>query len=357
MIDLTKIREIPHRRFNPLTRDWVLVSPHRNQRPWQGQTEREPQERGLRYDPLCYLCPGNERAGGVLNPQYDSTFVFDNDFAALTPNIPHAAVGDSGTGILIAEAEPGLCRVVCFSPRHDLTLAQMDVPAIRTVVDSWADQYRELGAMPEVNHVQIFENRGEMMGCSNPHPHGQIWANNTLPNEPRKEQESLIEYRQRNQSCLLCDYAEMERASGERIVCENEHFLALVPFWALWPFELLLCSKSHFADLTGLSDFGRAALADILKRITTRYDNLFETSFPYSMGFHQQPTDGVEHPEWHLHAHFYPPLLRSATVRKFMVGYELLASPQRDITPESAAERLRGLSEQHHRNGKSQAGD
>jgi UDPglucose--hexose-1-phosphate uridylyltransferase len=357
MIDLAKIREVPHRRFNPLTRDWVLVSPHRNQRPWQGQTEREPEERGLRYDPHCYLCPGNERAGGVRNLQYDSTFVFDNDFAALKPSIPHSDEGDSGTGILIAEAESGLCRVVCFSPRHDLTLAQMEVPAIRTVVDAWAGQYRELGAMPEINYVQIFENRGEMMGCSNPHPHGQVWANSTLPDEPRKEQASLIEYRQRNQSCLLCDYAELERAAAERIVCENEHFLALVPFWAIWPFELLLCCKSHIADLTGLNDSGRAGLADILKRITTRYDNLFETSFPYSMGFHQQPTDGVDHPEWHLHAHFYPPLLRSATVRKFMVGYELLASPQRDITPESAAERLRELSEKHYRNGKAQAGD
>lgn len=357
MIDLAKIKEVPHRRFNPLTRDWVLVSPHRNQRPWQGQTEREPEERGLRYDPHCYLCPGNERAGGVRNPQYDSTFVFDNDFAALKPSIPHSDVGDRGRGIFIAEAESGLCRVVCFSPRHDLTLAQMDVPAIRTVVDAWAGQYLELWAMPEINFVQIFENRGEMMGCSNPHPHGQVWANSTLPNEPRKEQASLIEYRQRNQSCLLCDYAELERVAGERIVCENEHFLAVVPFWAIWPFELLLCSKSHIADLTGLNDSARAALADILKRITTRYDNLFESSFPYSMGFHQQPTDGVDHPEWHLHAHFYPPLLRSATVRKFMVGYELLASPQRDITPESAAERLRGLSELHYRNGKAQAGD
>jgi UDPglucose--hexose-1-phosphate uridylyltransferase len=357
MIDLTRIKEVPHRRFNPLTHDWVLVSPHRNQRPWQGQTEREPEERELRYDPHCYLCPGNERAGSARNPQYDATFVFDNDFAALRPGVPTAKVGDEGKGLLAAETEPGVCRVVCFSPRHDLTLAQMEVPAIRAVVDLWAEQYRELGAMPEINHVEIFENRGEMMGCSNPHPHGQIWANHTIPNEPRKEQASLAEYRQRNQSCLLCDYVELERAAGERIVCENDHFTAVMPFWAVWPFELLLCSKSHIADLMGLDNSARYALADILKRITTRYDNLFETSFPYSMGFHQQPTDGVEHSEWHLHAHFLPPLLRSATVRKFMVGYEMLASPQRDITPESAAERLRSHSEQHYRNGKGQAGD
>ncbi len=357
MINLESIREVPHRRFNPLTRDWVLVSPHRTQRPWQGHTERQPEERELRYDPHCYLCPGNERAGGARNATYDSTFVFDNDFAALKPDVPHAQVTDEGSGIFLAETEPGVCRVLCYSPRHDLALAHMDVPAIRKVVDLWAEQYSELGAMPEINHVQIFENRGEMMGCSNPHPHGQIWANNSIPNVPRLEQTSLIEYRQRNHSCLLCNYVELERAAGERIVCEDEHFVALVPFWAIWPFELLLCSKSHVGDLASLDDPARTALAKMMKRITTRYDNLFETSFPYTMGFHQQPTDGTHHAEWHLHAHFCPPLLRSATVRKFMVGYELLDSPQRDITPEYAAERLRNLPEQHYRNGKTQAGD
>ncbi|HEY4933024.1 MAG TPA: UDP-glucose--hexose-1-phosphate uridylyltransferase [Terriglobales bacterium] len=357
MIDLAKFKEVPHRRFNPLTRDWVLVSPHRTQRPWQGQTEREPEERELRYDPHCYLCPGNERAGGARNPQYDSTFSFDNDFAALKPDIPHVDVGGGSKGLFVAETESGVCRVVCFSPRHDMALACMDVAAIRRVVDIWIAQHRELGAMPAINHVQIFENRGEMMGCSNPHPHGQIWANRTIPNVPRLEQESLIEYRRLHQSCLLCDYVELERAAGERIVCENDHFIALVPFWATWPFELLLCSKGHITDLGSLNDTARTALADILKRITTRYDNLFGTSFPYTMGFHQQPTDGNEHPEWHLHAHYYPPLLRSAIVRKFMVGYELLDAPQRDITPEHAAERLRSLSDQHYRNGKTQAGD
>ena len=357
MTDFTKLKDVPHRRFNPLTRDWVLVSPHRTQRPWQGQTDREPEERGLRYDPHCYLCPGNERAGGIRNPQYDSTFVFDNDFAALKPDVPGEQLSAGRKGLLIAETEPGVCRVLCFSPRHDMTLAQMDVAAIRKVVDLWAGQFRELGDMPEINHVQIFENRGEMMGCSNPHPHGQIWANKTVPNVPRVEHASLTEYWQLNESCLLCDYVELERAAGERIVCENEHFVVLVPFWAIWPFELLLCSKSHIADLTGLDDTARGALADILKRITIRYDNLFETSFPYTMGFHQQPTDGVDHPEWHLHAHYLPPLLRSATVRKFMVGYELLDTPQRDITPEYAAERLRNLPEQHYRTGNTHAGD
>jgi UDPglucose--hexose-1-phosphate uridylyltransferase len=357
MIDLSKLKEVPHRRFNPLTRDWVLVSPHRTQRPWQGQTERQPEERELRYDPHCYLCPGNERAGAARNPQYDSTFVFDNDFAALKLNVSPADISDGGKGLLIAEAEAGACRVVCFSPRHDMTLARMEVAEICKVVDLWTEQYRELGAISEINHVQIFENRGEMMGCSNPHPHGQIWANYTIPNVPRLEQASLIEYRRLNQSCLLCDYVELEHAAGERIVCENEHFIAVVPFWATWPFEILLCSKDHLAELGGLNETARMALADMLKRITTRYDNLFETAFPYTMGFHQQPTDGAEHPEWHLHAHYFPPLLRSATVRKFMVGYEMLDAPQRDITPEYAAEQLRGLSDQHYRNGKARAGD
>jgi UDPglucose--hexose-1-phosphate uridylyltransferase len=355
MIDLIALREVPHRRLNPLTGDWVLVSPHRALRPWQGQTEHEPEERTLAYDPHCYLCPGNSRAGGVQNPKYGSTFVFDNDFAAMKPDVAPVTISDSD--LFLAESEPGICRVVCFSPRHDLTIAEMDVNSIRGVVDVWAAQYRELGAMPGINHVQIFENRGEMMGCSNQHPHGQVWANHTIPNEPRKEQAAQAAHIARNHSCLLCDYVERERAIGERVVYENHHFVALVPFWAVWPFEILLCSKGHVADMSALDDAGRSALADILKRITTRYDNLFQASFPYTMGFHQQPTDGAPHPEWHLHAHYYPPLLRSATVRKFMVGYELLDAPQRDITPELAADRLRNLPDKHYRNGRGQAGD
>jgi UDPglucose--hexose-1-phosphate uridylyltransferase len=357
MIDLARIRDVSHRRFNPLTRDWVLVSPHRNQRPWQGQTERQPEARELRYDPHCYLCPGNERAGGVRNPQYESTFAFDNDFAALKPDVPLVGATDGTKGLFIAETESGICRVVCFSSRHDMTLAHMDMAAVREVVELWTHQYRDLGAMREINHVQVFENRGEMMGCSNRHPHGQIWANRTIPNVPSLEQASLIDYGRRNRTCLLCDYVELECEAGERMVCENEHFVAVVPFWATWPFELLLCSKSHVLDLSGLDDAARSALADMLKRINTRYDNLFETSFPYTMGFHQRPTDGVEHSEWHLHAHYYPPLLRSASVRKFMVGYELFDTPQRDITPEYAAERLRSLSEQHYRIRNMHAGD
>ena len=338
------IGEHPHRRLNPLTREWVLVSPHRTQRPWQGQLERVPPSGQLQYDPQCYLCPGNARAGGAQNPQYESTFVFENDYAALRPDTPPGET--SGAGLLTAESEPGVCRVVCFSPRHDLTMAKMNAAGLREVVDTWVAQYGELGGLPFIKHVQIFENRGEMMGCSNPHPHCQIWANSSLPSEVAKEQSSQLAYRQEKGCCLLCDYVALERASGERVICENDSFLALVPFWAVWPFETMLLAKTHVTAIDELSASGRDDLADILGRVTRRYDHLFEVSFPYSMGFHQRPTDEQPHPEWHLHAHFLPPLLRSATVRKFLVGYELLAMPQRDITPETAAARLRALPEE-----------
>ncbi len=347
-IDLRELRQAPHRRYNPLTRDWVLVSPHRTERPWQGQVERTPVPASLAYDPSCYLCPGNARAGDTRNPQYTSTFVFENDFAALKPEARKGSVNECGRGLIVAESERGLCKVVCFSPRHDLTLARMSVDEIRPVVDVWRNEYQAIGSLPDINYVQIFENRGEMMGCSNPHPHCQIWASETIPNEPAKEQAALTEYRERNGSCLLCDYVAYELSTGERIVCENEQFVAVVPFWAVWPFETLVLSKVHATDLSSMSDEARTALADILRRLTIRYDNLFEVSFPYSMGLHQRPTDGQEHAEWHFHAHFYPPLLRSATVRKFMVGYEMMATPQRDITPESAAERLQRSPDKHY---------
>jgi len=336
----------PHRRLNPLTGEWVLVSPHRTDRPWQGQVEKTPAPAAITYDPSCYLCPGNSRAGGNRNPAYTSTFVFDNDFAALRPD---TRPGEFREGMLAAKAEPGLCRVVCFSPRHDLTVSRMAPAAIRAVVDTWVTQYAELGAMPFINYVQIFENRGEMMGASNPHPHCQIWANESIPAEPAKEQSSLRAYRDSNGgACLLCDYAALEAGRGDRLVCENASFLAVVPFWAVWPFETLVVSRRHLTGMDQLTGGERDDLADIMKRLTTRYDNLFEVSFPYTMGFHQRPTDGEAHEEWHFHAHYYPPLLRSATVRKFMVGYEMLGNPQRDITPESAAARLRELPEEHY---------
>ena len=334
----------PHRRLNPLTGDWVLVSPHRTERPWQGLVERMPSAAPPSYDPQCYLCPGNARAGGAMNPRYDGTYVFDNDFAALVDNTAPSEF--DGGPLLSARAERGICRVVCFSPNHGLTVSRMALGEIRRVVETWVEQCRELSRHPAIRYVQIFENRGEIMGCSNPHPHCQVWAGETPPNEWRKEQTAQAAYRSARGSCLLCDFLALERQS-ERLVCENDSFVALVPFWAVWPFEILLVSRRHCPSLDSLADAEQNDLAGILKQIATRYDNLFEVSFPYTMGFHQRPTDGVPHEEWHLHAHFYPPLLRSATVRKFMVGYEMLAEPQRDLTPESAAARLRALPAKH----------
>jgi UDPglucose--hexose-1-phosphate uridylyltransferase len=331
----------PHRRFNPLTREWVLVSPHRTDRPWQGQVEKSDAPQSPRYDPECYLCPGNVRAGGVRNPHYEATFVFDNDFAALKPDVPCEQT-DTG-GLLVAETEPGICRVVCFSPRHDLTIANMELADLRKVADAWAAQYGELGAREGINYVQIFENRGAMMGASNPHPHCQIWASHSLPNEIAKEQASLLAWRENRGSCLLCDYESLERNAAERVVEENAAFVTMVPYWAVWPFETMIVSRRHVTAIDQLTGDELDALADVLQRTTARYDRLFNVSFPYTMGFHQRPTDGAQHDEWHLHVHFYPPLLRSATVRKFMVGYEMLATPQRDITPEAAAERLRAI--------------
>jgi UDPglucose--hexose-1-phosphate uridylyltransferase len=330
-----------HRRYNPLSGEWILVSPHRTARPWQGQTEARAVAPTVAYDPACYLCPGNSRAGGIANPCYESTFVFDNDFAALLPEVP---TGDLRVGSLLqARSESGLCRVVCYSPYHHMTLGQMPVAGIRQVIDTWAAEYQSLGARAGVNAVTIFENRGAMMGASNPHPHGQIWGNETVPIEMVKESSGQLEYRRQLGSCLLCDYAALEAVQRERVVCANEKFLAVVPFWATWPFETLVLPRAHVTALDELTREDSDGFAQILKELTTRYDALFNITFPYTMGLHQRPTDGREHPQWHLHAHFYPPLLRSATVRKFMVGYEMLAGPQRDITAEVAAARLRDV--------------
>jgi UDPglucose--hexose-1-phosphate uridylyltransferase len=333
------LTETPHRRWNPLKREWVLVSPHRTQRPWQGQTETTAQPATLAYDPECYLCPGNKRAGGNQTPAYTSTFVFDNDFAALKPDAPHDTIDDGG--LLIAKGESGVCRVICFSPRHDLTLAKMDVASIRKVVDVWAEQVVELGSRDDIGYVQIFENRGAMMGASNPHPHGQIWAPYSLPNEIVLELAGQQSYLQEKGACLLCSYLALELERRTRVVAENEHFVVVIPFWAVWPFETLVLPRRHAARLEDLDHAQRSGLADILQQITSTYDQVFDVSFPYSMGLHPAPPDGDPHPEWHFHLHFYPPLLRSATVRKFMVGFELLGSPQRDLTAESAADTLR----------------
>ena len=343
--------EIPHRRNNPLNGDWILVSPHRRERPWQGKVEDLPAQELPEYDPDCYLCPGNSRAGGRRNPLYKTTFAFDNDFPALMLKsaADYPAPSAKQSGIFESIASQGMCRVVCFSPRHDLTLPELPLEAVQCVVQTWTQQTEELRAIDGIQYVQVFENKGEMMGCSNPHPHSQIWATAFLPDEPAREQVKIIEYFRNTGECLLCNILAEEAEQGSRVVCGNHAFTALVPFWAVWPFEILVVSRRHCGSLPDLDEAEKWDLADILRQGTTRYDNLFGVSFPYSMGFHQAPGAGNSHPENHLHAHFYPPLLRSATVRKFMVGFEMLAMPQRDLTPELAADRLKEVSSVHYR--------
>lgn len=329
--------EYPHRRFNQLTGEWVLVSPQRTKRPWQGQIEKSPSAQRPSYDPKCYLCHGNHRVEGVSNPKYESTFVFTNDFSALLPNPPKGE--EEPHPLLKMDPVRGTCRVICFSPRHDLTMREMSKDDIRKVVNVWAEQITELGE--KYRWVQIIEKKGALMGCSNSHPHGQIWASDRLPNEPWKEDQHQQHYFAEQRSPLLVDYCNLERQQGERVVVENDSWIALVPFWAIWPFEILLLPKRHVLRLPDLSNEERDDLSVLLKTMLTKYDLLFETNFPYSMGWYGAPNNAADYTHWQLHAHYYPPLLRSATVKKFIVGYELLAEVQRDLTAEMAANKLR----------------
>jgi UDPglucose--hexose-1-phosphate uridylyltransferase len=335
------LKEHPHRRFNPLNGEWVLVSPHRAKRPWQGQQEEVSKEQRLAYNPTCYLCPANTRANGEQNPDYPTTYVFENDFGALQESTPAGAY--SKHNLLRAESERGICKVICFSPRHDLTLAEMEVGDIRKVVDLWQQEYLDLGKLDFINYVQIFENKGAVMGCSNPHPHGQIWAQSAIPAAPALETVQQEKYFMLHDRSLLQDYVALEQEEKDRLLFENGHFVVLVPFWAVWPFETMIIPKRHIRHMGEMDEAEKDAYAEAIKKLTAAYDKLFGISFPYSAGIHQSPTDGLENRGWHLHMHFYPPLLRSASVKKFMVGYEMLGNPQRDISPETSAEKLRSL--------------
>ncbi|UII27401.1 UDP-glucose--hexose-1-phosphate uridylyltransferase [Fulvivirga maritima] len=335
-----------HRRLNVLTGEWVQVSPHRAKRPWQGQQEESSAEQRPQHDPSCYLCAGNTRSNGEVNPDYKHTFSFVNDFASLTSDF----TGDGyDKGLMKAKSEKGICKVICFSPRHDLTIPELEVGEIKGVVDLWAKECAELSQIEYVNHIQIFENKGSIMGCSNPHPHGQIWAQESIPVEPAKKAVNFEKYYNNLGKSILEDYLKQELEDDERIIFKNDHFVVLVPFWAVWPYETMIIPKRKMAHITEMTEDEKLAFAEAIQQLTIRYDNLFKTSFPYSSGIHQAPYDGGEYPDWHWHMSFYPPLLRSATVKKFMVGYEMFGNPQRDITPEQAAKTLQGLSDVHYK--------
>jgi len=344
---MLKLNRESHRRLNPLTNEWVLVSPNRINRPWQGKIEPTVNANPPSYDPKCYLCPGNRRASGITNPSYESTFVFDNDFPVHTDGIDESDYRREK--LLAMKSERGMSGVVCFSPRHDATLARMSPGEIRNVINTWIDQIVDISTRRHIRYIQIFENKGEMMGCSNPHPHCQIWATESIPNEIHKEDVMQHEYRVSNRSeGLLSDYLRFEMKLNERIFTRNDAWVALVPFWAAWPFETMLIPMRRISNLTQLNDEERNGLAEILKKTTTRYDNLFKTSFPYTMGFHQAPINPSHDMHWHLHAHFYPPLLRSASIKKHMVGFEMLCEPERDFPPEDAAQALRAVPDIHY---------
>ncbi|MFT5641370.1 MAG: UDPglucose--hexose-1-phosphate uridylyltransferase [Cyclobacteriaceae bacterium] len=340
------ITDRSHKRYNILTEDWVLVSPHRTKRPWQGKTEDLPKVDRPAYDPSCFLCPGNERSAGQRNPDYEQTYVFQNDFAALVPN---QISEEYNAGLLKTKEENGLCHVICFSPDHSLTMPEMSAEGLINLIKIWKKEFAMLGSRLGIANVQIFENKGEIMGCSNPHPHGQVWAQTSVPNEIAKKTKTQSDYFRKNERSLLADYLGQELEVKERIIYENDSFVCLVPFWAVWPYETMIIPKRHFQAITDMTEAEENNFAEMLSNITIRYDNLFNTSFPYSAGMQQRPTDGGDYEGWHFHYSFYPPLLRSATVKKFMVGYEMFAGPQRDITAEQAAETLRSLSTIHYK--------
>lgn len=334
------LQDYSHKRFNILTGEWILVSPHRAKRPWQGQNEEVANEKRPSYDETCYLCAGNTRVNGEKNPDYENVFVFTNDFAALQKDSPSFSFND---GLLKAQSEKGICKVICFSPDHSKSLADMAPFEIQKVVLEWQKQYEELGKHNSINYVQIFENKGAVMGCSNPHPHGQIWSQSTLPNEVDKKNTQQLKYYLENGRSLVGVYLLQELEQDERIIFQNDSFVVLVPFWAVWPFETMIVPKRHMTNILEMTDQETFDYAEAIATITKAYDKLFNTSFPYSSGIHQAPTNGEDNKHWHWHMSFYPPLLRSATVKKFMVGYEMFGSPQRDITAETAAQRLMDL--------------
>lgn len=348
-----------HRRHNPLTNTWVLCSPHRSKRPWQGAREEAKKTKLPDYDEKCYLCPGNIRATGDSNPKYESTYYFLNDYPAVKldqPDYNSDETDDSlKSKLMKTQGVKGKCFVICFSPSHGLSLPLMPVAGIHKVVDLWQELYLNLkkdslsGVAP-YKYLQIFENKGAAMGCSNPHPHGQAWCLDVIPTEVSNELKNMTKYQHDNHSHLLGDYVQLELKEKERLVAVNDSFIAVVPYWALWPFETLIVSREHLRSVEDFNEKHKEDLASIIKILTTKYDNLFNTFFPYSMGIHQAPLNGTEEEKnnsW-FHMHFYPPLLRSATVKKFCVGFEMLGEAQRDITSEQAAKRLQDLDGENH---------